>query len=558
MTYALEEIAPLIKEWTINIRLPEVVAEMTRRYYYKALIEQCELSQEAELYKCKNDPVHWFNQWIWTYDPRGMAFGLPANIPFVLRPKQVELVDWLLERESTQTHGLIEKSRDEGMSYVVLGFFLHRWLFVEGFAGGVGSRKEELVDKKGDPKTLFHKFRDMFSKMPDWMKPKKFVEKVHDNYMRIINPDNGATITGEAGDNIGRGGRTTMYFLDEWAFVEHQEAVDAAISQNTNVHIKGSTPNGIGDRFYRDRFSGRYSVFTMPWRANPDKNWTIEYSGKIIHPWYEKQLATLDDVVLAQEVDINYAASVEGVLIPSAWVQAAIDAHIKLKIQPSGERIGGLDVADEGKDKNSFADRHGIVLQYLATWSGVGDDIFGTTQKAIDISLERNLDHFLYDADGLGAGCRGDARVINELNQEKGIPKIDVDPFRGSGSVFEPDEEMVEARKNIDFFANLKAQAWWSLRLRFQNTYRALKGMEFDPDSIISLSSEDLPKAELEALTTELSQPTYTKNGAGKILVNKQPDGASSPNRADSVMICFSGVEGRKGIQPTGAGSRIY
>ncbi len=213
MTYALEEIAPLIKEWTINVRLPEIMTEMTRRYYYKAAIEQNELSIQAELYKCRKDPVHWFNNWIWTYDPRGMAFGLPANIPFVLRPKQVELVAWLEERESTQTHGLIEKSRDEGMSYVVLGFFLHRWLFVEGFAGGVGSRKEELVDKKGDPKTLFHKFRDMFSKMPQWLKPKGFIEKVHDNYMRIINPDNGATITGEAGDNIGRGGRTTMYFL---------------------------------------------------------------------------------------------------------------------------------------------------------------------------------------------------------------------------------------------------------------------------------------------------------------------------------------------------------
>lgn len=76
MTYALEEIAPLIKEWTINIRLPEVVAEMTRRYYYKAVIEQSKKSKEAELEKCRTDPVHWFNNWIWTYDPRGMAFGL--------------------------------------------------------------------------------------------------------------------------------------------------------------------------------------------------------------------------------------------------------------------------------------------------------------------------------------------------------------------------------------------------------------------------------------------------------------------------------------------------
>lgn len=540
MTYALDEIAPLIKEWTINIRLPEVVAEMTRRYYYKALIEQNDLSKQAEIYKCKNDPAHWFNQWIWTYDPRGMSFGLPANIPFVLRPKQVELVDWLIERENSQTHGLIEKSRDEGMSYVVLGFFLHRWLFVEGFAGGVGSRKEELVDKKGDPKTLFHKFRDMFSKMPNWMKPKGFVEKVHDNYMRIINPDNGATITGEAGDNIGRGGRTTMYFLDEWAFVERQEAVDAAISQNTNVHIKGSTPNGIGDRFHQDRFSGRYAVFTMPWRANPDKNWTVQYNGKVIHPWYEKQLATLDDVVLAQEVDINYAASVEGVLIPSTWIQAAIDAHIKLGIEPTGDRIAGLDVADEGKDKNSYAGRHGIVLNYLDTWSGKGDDIFGTTQKAMDLSIEQSIDTLFYDADGLGAGCRGDARVINELQREKGLPEVNVDSFRGSGSVYEPDDEMVEGRLNKDFFANMKAQAWWWLRMRFQETYRAIEGREYDPDMLISLSSDELEEKELALLTTELSQPTYTKNGTGKILVNKQPDGTASPNRADSVMICFN------------------
>ncbi|WP_279722397.1 terminase [Acinetobacter baumannii] len=540
MTYALDEIAPLIKEWTINVRLPEIMTEMTRRYYYKAAIEQNELSIQAELYKCSKDPVHWFNNWIWTYDPRGMAFGLPANIPFVLRPKQVELVAWLEERESTQTHGLIEKSRDEGMSYVVLGFFLHRWLFVEGFAGGVGSRKEELVDKKGDPKTLFHKFRDMFSKMPQWLKPKGFVEKVHDNYMRIINPDNGATITGEAGDNIGRGGRTTMYFLDEWAFVERQEAVDAAISQNTNVHIKGSTPNGIGDRFHQDRFSGRYAVFTMPWRANPDKNWTVTYNGKVIYPWYEKQLATLDDVVLAQEVDINYAASVEGVLIPSTWVQAAIDAHKKLQIEPTGDRIAGLDVADEGRDKNSFAARHGVVMTYLATWSGKGDDIFGTTQKAMYLCFEKSIDTLFYDADGLGAGCRGDARVINEKRRELGLSEINVESFRGSGSVYDPEGEMVEKRLNKDFFANLKAQSWWSLRLRFQETFRALEGRDYDPDMIISLSSEDIDAKELALLTTELSQPTYTKNGVGKILVNKQPDGTASPNRADSVMICFN------------------
>ena len=211
-----------------------------------------------------------------------------------------------------------------------------------------------------------------------------------------------------------------MYLLDEWGFVQNPEAADAAISQNTNVVIKGSTPNGVGNRFHQDRFSGRYSVFTMPWRLIPDKNWQVELRGKLIYPWYEKQLATLDDVVLAQEVDINYAASVEGVLIPAAWVEAAIDSHIKLNIELSGDRIGALDVADEGRDKNSFAGRHGIVLQYLESWSGKGDDIFGTTQKTVDICIQDNYNLFYYDADGLGAGVRGDARVINERQREIG------------------------------------------------------------------------------------------------------------------------------------------
>ncbi len=101
---------------------------------------------------------------------------------------------------------------------------------------------------------------------------------------------------------------------------------------------------------------------------------------------------------------------------------------------------------------------------------------------------------------------------------------------------------MVARRKNIDFFANMKAQAWWALRIRFQLTYRAVvEGMTVDPDSIISLSS-GLP--ELAKLLGELSQPTYTLNTAGKVLVDKAPEGTKSPNLADSVMIAFAPASG--------------
>jgi hypothetical protein len=103
---------------------------------------------------------------------------------------------------------------------------------------------------------------------------------------------------------------------------------------------------------------------------------------------------------------------------------------------------------------------------------------------------------------------------------------------------------MVKGRKNKDFFYNLKAQAWWALRLRFEKTHNLItKGINCDTDDIISISSK-LPN--YLRLISELSQPTYSINDAGKILIDKKPDGAQSPNLADAVMMCFAIV--KKGL----------
>ena len=54
----------------------------------------------------------------------------------------------------------------------------------------------------------------------------------------------------------------------------------------------------------------------------------------------------------------------------------------------------------------------------------------------------------------------------------------------------------------------------------------------------------------MRELKSELSQVTYTYNAAGKVQVNKAPDGHASPNRADSVMIAFAPVS--LGVQLVG------
>lgn len=478
------------------------------------------------------NPADFINDWGVTFDPRNIEVGLPPLMPFVLFDRQRECIDYIVRKWRGRTPGLIEKSRDVGLSWIVVGLGCAMCIFNPGFVAGYGSRKEEYVDKLDGPKSLFYKARLFMQYLPPEFRAGW--SRKNAPHMRIAFPETGSYMAGEAGDGIGRGDRTSIYFVDEAAHLERAKLVEASLSATTNCRVDLSSVNGMGNTFAEKRHSGKVEVFVFDWRDDPRKD----------DEWYAKQCDELDPITIAQEIDRNYAASVEGVVIPSAWVQSAINAHVKLGIKPTGEHAAALDVADQGRDLNCFGGRHGVVLRAVASWSGKGDDIFGTVERAFqecDIGGFRSFD---YDGDGLGAGVRGDARVINERRKAAGLPEISVGTFRGSGDVIDPTAPIPSASKtksdrtNEDFFQNRKAQAWWALRVRFQITHRAVaEGAEFDPDEIISIPS-DLP--ELRQLTVELSQPTYDKNTAGKIFINKAPDGSRSPNHADMVMMLYS------------------
>ncbi|HHQ6623835.1 TPA: TerL protein [Serratia fonticola] len=485
----------------------------------------------------RDNPAQFIIDWGMTTDPRNLDYGLPVSIPFLLFPKQEEWVHWIMDRRRNMENGLTDKSREMGLSWVSVGLSATLCLFNKEMVIGFGSRKEEYVDSTGDPKALFWKARKFIATLPVEFRG-SWDEKKHAPYMRVEFPDTGSIIKGEAGDNIGRGDRTTLYLVDEAAFLQRPLLIDAALSQTTRCRIDLSSVNGMNNPFAQKRHSGNIPVFTFHWRSDPRKD----------DEWYAKECKKIDNpVIVAQELDLNYSASVEGVLIPSEWVQAAVDAHIKLGIQPTGQRLGAMDVADEGRDKNALSWRHGFLLEDVEEWSGVGSDIYGSVEKVFGLCDLHDLEAFRFDEDGLGAGVRGDARAINEKRKIEQVRQITATPFRGSSSVFEPDEEAVKGdsgqkgRLNKDFFANAKAQSWWRLRKLFQNTYRAVKeGMAYNPDEIISISGTMERK---DKLIIELSQPTYSINGVGKIIVDKQPDGTKSPNLADSVMINYAPMD---------------
>lgn len=521
----------------LNFSDPDYVEAFQRRTQaYRRLTENT-ASMPALRLHYRDNPADFINDWGMTINPKNIEKGRPSLVPFELYPKQREWVEWVFEHWKAGKPGLTEKTRQMGFSWLTMALSCTLCIFHDEMIIGIGSRKQEYIDIIGDPKSLIQKGREFMRNLPP-----EFLGgwniKQHAPHMRIIFPGSRSILAGEAGDNIGRGNTTSLYFVDEAAFLERPQLVESSLSQTTNCRMDISTPNGMGNPFAHKRYGGKIDVFSFHWRDDPTKD----------DVWYAKQVEELDPVTIAQELDVDYAASVEGVLIPSAWVQSAIDAHITLGMNITGARSGALDVADEGKDLNAFAGAKGVLLEMLEEWSGKGEDIFGTVERAFSICDDHAYSEFDFDSDGLGVGVRGDARIINERRDGNGQRQISVSPFRGSEAVIDPKKEDVRGRKNEDYFANRKAQGGWRLRMRFQNTHRAVqrvRGVQVDApaashDEMISIPSGLALRLKL---MMELSRPTYSLNGAGKIIIDKAPDGMKSPNLYDAVMIRFAGAK---------------
>ena len=486
-------------------------------------------------------PVEFINHWCDTYDPRLAGEGRVTRMPFVLFQRQQDLVEFLLACIKGEEAGLVEKSRDMGATWVCSAFSVWLWLFWNGAAIGWGSRKEQLVDKLGDPDSIFEKMRMLINGLPDLFLPQGWIPKVHMSFMKIINPANGATITGEAGDNIGRGGRKLVYFKDESAWYERPELIEAALSDNTRVPIDLSSVHGLGNVFHRRREAGalwygeivpdRTQVFIMDWRDHPAKT----------QAWYDtrKAKAELEGLlhIFAQEVDRSYSASVEGLLIDREWVQAAIGAHIKLGLDEGGMWGAALDVADGGGDTNALATRQGIILRDVDEW-GARDPAV-TARKAIATVAQLGSIELQYDCIGIGVSVKAE---VNNLKDANSMPAgVKMVPWDAGASVLNPDKRVIEGDKesplNKDFYTNLKAQGWWELRNRFYRTWRAVtQDAKYDVDTLISL---DPGMERLRQLEKELCQVTAGPGAGLKLLINKTPSGTKSPNLGDAVMMCF-------------------
>jgi phage terminase large subunit len=229
------------------------------------------------------------------------------------------------------------------------------------------------------------------------------------------------------------------------------------------------------------------------------------------------------------------------------YIEAAMDAHIKLGWEPSGSKRTGFDVADDGADANAIADMYGNVLMYIEEWKGLEDELLKSATRVFNHCREFGST-CTYDSIGVGAHVGAKFSELNDAVIKDGSTyQLSYDPFNAGGSVHKPDDVFMKLPHteitNKDYFCNIKAQMWQEVSTRFRKTYEAvILGVEHPHDELISINTATITEKQRHQLCMELSSPRKDTDQNGKFKVESKKDmrekrKVKSPNVADAVIM---------------------
>jgi hypothetical protein len=253
----------------------------------------------------------------WTFQPKREQ-SLYKHIPFNTWEIQEECIDRLIRSIRYGGDLLIDKSREMGATWIVLGAFFAEWLLMPDSTFLVISRKEEYVWKRGNPDTLYWKLEYLLKNLPNWITPKVDLSERH-----LLNMNNGSVIDGEStNSDVGAGGRRQAIMCDEFARVNAADALWIAdtLSDTTPARIFNSTPTSRGHPFGQIRFGGRVEVFTLGWWRHPWKVRGLYESPEIDRitirdiKYYQEKYGELFDGI-EQDVPFTYSRFEKDLLI---------------------------------------------------------------------------------------------------------------------------------------------------------------------------------------------------------------------------------------------------
>lgn len=262
--------------------------------------------QEVEKELCKRDIMHFFKNYLYTDKNANLYWPeYPDVLPFVPYPYQEECVKEVRDSIVKWEPVFIEKSRQMWFSWLIMAIFVY-WFLFHNHKYLALSQKQDGVDKKWDMKSLFEKARFMLRNLPEWMLPKDFMAHKDSTmkYMSISREDGTWSITWEsANSNASRWWTYNAIFPDEFAFQSNATTINRAMMNASPCRIYTSTPNGRWNEHYRMRelaLAWKIKWLRYHWSDHP--LYTQE--------WYNKKIASMDKVTIAQELEIDYDVAV--------------------------------------------------------------------------------------------------------------------------------------------------------------------------------------------------------------------------------------------------------
>jgi len=369
--------------------------------------------------------------------------------------------------------------------------------------------------------------------------------------MLLINPETGALISGEPGEEAGRSGRSSLYLVDETQILSNPISLEAALAGNAECvgWIGTYHPTEGPGNYYARKIASLplTQVFTLYWRDDPRKD----------DAWAERKKATLlDPSTWPAEYEMDPDAKAEDICIPSAWVRSAIElAKIEPRLKRSAVAVTGGDIGG-GKAKSVAISRYGPVVPVDGVaWRQEGDTT-NTAYWLLREASKHNSKRVNFDSPGVGAGVAstlmhaGETREDNSLRREGDLNEqnIPLDFVRrvqvagiNTGLPASEDRTWPDERTSKDMFANLKAEIAWLARTRFQRTHWHvlwLKGLEGgseqELETLISIPDHS-------ELVPQLSVVKWGKNEKGKITIESkaslQKRGVPSPDFFDGFVL---------------------
>jgi len=375
--------------------------------YRRRIIERCEEDQserEVVRYACRQSCLWWINTFAWTYlqlhiqeSGRMVAIvgGRGTHLPFITWPIQDELILDLEHAIRAGRDVAIDKSRDMGLSWIVLTVFHWFWQFYAGVNFLEISRKLELVDSKGDPDSLFWKHEYLLRHQPNWLRPRD-IGRVSTPSPKLVNHDLESTIVGASttGD-VGHAGRRTAVLFDEAARIRELKTAWEGAASMTGCRIANSTPRGPGF-FSKLVRSPAVQTIRAPWWDHPQKGigrrqYLDKQTGKVrvTSPWRDMQIerATTQREI-SENIDMDHAGAGftffdNDVIVRQIGAYCSIAPVAKGLIGYRGRRYGHRDVAIQKRLTQHFGFRLDEAGPWRL-WCDLVDDGHGRERPAQD------------------------------------------------------------------------------------------------------------------------------------------------------------------------------